>query len=462
MRAESHSTPPPPIAIAISLAFFFAVLALFWLSNLVSPAGLAALYIICIYLITHPRIFYHPANVVFANYAIYFILPYSLWSIYKIFEIEYLLPWGMINDWSKLSDLAIINYAFLFSVMYISALYFCESRKLKISFEKMSRIADTISIRESRARVFFLINIVCVFVFIELSGGWFAWINNYSQTYLLNREGLGVLNLYILWTANFSAFLLGYNKFILNSKLTKLTFVMALLALTISIFAQGIKSRIPMLLFFYFASYLAVKSFKISIGFIYFIALIAIFMLGMYFRSDGFYNTPQLLLEYLQSYFNTIFLHDIVLSDYRSGDAGSLFMGFNKYRELIDGKIPRESYDLAVLLTQKYFPDQWYIDGGTQQWPLETDLFLTFTHPVFWIAPVLIYSLCIGILFRNAHRYNAYLFYIYSAELIRLMSIFRSGFLPWDLGLTIFSYLFLYMFWIILFKRSLSPINVQY
>jgi hypothetical protein len=420
-----------------------------------SFASFGALFIAGVYIVTRPKIYYHPANVIFANYLIYFILPYTLWLVYNILEIEYILPWGMINDWSILSDRSIGHFLWMFLIMYLGAIFLFDENKLISAFSKLEARKDSIySLNLMPWNIFFFFNIVAVIVFIELSGGVASWLNNYSETYLLNRQGLGVLNLYILWTANFSAFALGFVRFVLRIKLPNSTIWLALVAILISIFAQGIKSRVPMLLFFYFATYLAVKNLKLSAGIFLFLALILMFMFGMYFRSDGFYSTPQLLLEYLQSYFNTIFLHDAALKDFNSGELGSILIGFNKYLEIYFGSMPRESYDLAVLLTQKYFPDQWYIGGGTQQWPIETDLYLSFPHEIFWIIPVVIYLFVFRAIFRLTHKYAGYIIFVYCAELIRMMSIFRSGFLTWDLGLTLFSYCFLFLLWIMLFHVS--------
>jgi hypothetical protein len=439
---------------AVKYFFLFSLLnILLAIAGYWSVACLSVLVVAGVYLVTKPDIYYHPANVVFANYAIYLIMPYTLWLIYNIFDIEYVLPWGMINDWSLLSVRAICNFLWMFFIMYLGSLLFFNADKLRSSFLILA--AKNKSSNKLNAvlwNIFFAVNIAAVLVFIEMSGGFNSWLNNYSETYLLNRQGLGALNFYILWTANFTAFALGFIKFVMKSKLPRLSILLGFSALLISIFAQGIKSRIPMLLFFYFASYLAVKKFKLSTGIYLFFLLILMFMFGMYFRSDGFYNSPQLLLEYLQSYFNTIFLHDIAIKDYNPGELGSILMGFNKYLELYFGVTPRENYDLAVLLTQKYFPDQWYVGGGTQQWPIETDLYLSFPNEIFWIIPTCIYFYIFSFAFKLAHKGGGYVLFVYCAELIRMMTIFRSGFLTWELGLTIISYLLLFFFWRVLFR----------
>lgn len=459
MNSNNKKLESTLLRLSVLLAIFLLLNIFIFLCGHWSVASFGALFIAATYIISKPRIFYHPANVVFANYLIYYIMPYSLWLIYAIFEIEYVLPWGMINDWSLLSYNSIMAYIWMFILMYLGSLLLFDEKRLQYSFVKFEAIKTIKKINAKPWNIFFIINFIAVIIFIELSGGLGSWLNNYSETYLLNRQGLGFLNFYILWTANFSAFALGFARFAMKSKLPKSTIVLGFLAILISIFAQGIKSRIPMLLFFYFASYLAVKNFKLRTGFYLFLLLILMFMFGMYFRSNGFYNTPQLLVEYLQSYFNTIFLHDEVIKDFPPGEMSSIFMGFNKYLEIFYGSIPRENYDLSVMLTQKYFPDQWYIGGGTQQWPVETDLYLSFPNKSLWIIPTFIYLYIFSLIFRFAHKADGFILYVYFAELIRMMSIFRSTFLPWELGLNILSYLFLYFLWKLLFRVERNPRN---
>jgi len=185
-----------------------------------------------------------------------------------------------------------------------------------------------------------------------------------------------------------------------------------------------------------------------------FVLLIVMFSVGMYFRSQGFYDTPRMALEYFQSYFNTIFLHDIVLSNLPHGSMSSMLMGFWKYTEIFSGTIPRESYDLSVALTQIYFPRDWYAYGATQQWPIETDFYLTFVSPIFWFIPVFIYSTLWMILEKRASTGVPFFVFVFGAELVRIMSIFRSGLLTWNIWVLITFYLLIYIVCVKIFRRK--------
>jgi hypothetical protein len=421
----------------------------------ITPRGSESIFLITIlYLITKPKIILHPANVVFANYLIYLLLPSTLYLIYKAFEIEYVLPWGLINDWSELSQKSFKHYEYLFVIFYLTLIGTINNSRVKKIALSINNLKKEVTFNNGRLLQLSIVVFLLLILFIKETGGINAWYENYSDTYTFNKVGIGPLNVFLIWAAHFLAFILGYLKFILRQKISAYLLFFIIIILLGCIALQGFKSRIPLIIFFYLSPVLINYKFKISHGLFIFVFMILLFLFGMYFRSHGFYSTPRLGLEYLQSYFNTIFLHDKVLIDYSEGSMGSILIGFNKFAEIFNQKLPRENYDLAVLLTQKYYPVDWLEGGSTQQWPLETDLYLSFPNEIFWIIPVVFYCLILHLIAKKISYHPGFFLFVYSAEAVRIMSIYRSSFLVWDVWVTVFLYIIFGMLWRYIFSTK--------
>jgi len=401
--------------------------------KIVNRPAASLILIMGLYLVLRPSSIIHPATLVFVNYLIYFVMPYFLFTIYDIFKIEYILPWGLINDWSKLSTTAIVHFELTFVLFYTSLLYCTDVLFAKFSLSSLEPgYKVTYTVNKMGTFVLTVLMLVGVIIFVQHSGGLNAWLTDYSHTYINSKEGIGLLNISLIYLTHLLAFIAGWIKWGSKEKYPLIMWVLIITVLVSCMYFQGIKSRVPLVMFFFFAPKLINVNIKLRKAFFIFLGLILFFMVSMYFRSNAFYATPAMALEYLQSYFNTIFLHDQALSNYAQGELTSLFMGLKKYTEVFVGKIPRENYDLSVALTQQFYPDDWYLGGATQQWPIETDFFLTFPTPFFWVLPIFLYSIMMSFLYKLATNGVPVIMFIYSAEFVRIMSIFRSSLLTWD------------------------------
>ena len=76
------------------------------------------------------------------------------------------------------------------------------------------------------------------------------------------------------------------------------------------------------------------------------------------------------------------------MRDLPSGSFFALGMGVFKYLELLGQNVPRTDYDLSVKLTAIYFPSHWFNDSATVQWPLSTELYLSFPLKIFWVIAI--------------------------------------------------------------------------
>ncbi|AEJ18681.1 hypothetical protein [Gracilinema caldarium] len=106
------------------------------------------------------------------------------------------------------------------------------------------------------------------------------------------------------------------------------------------------------------------------------VALTAIFIAGLLFRGFDL-RKPQQLVSGIFYYFNTLDLLVVAVRDFRPSFLTTFFLPFNKFLTPFGLSNPNLYYDMNHFLTAMYFPEAWQI-RATQQWPVETDLYLNF------------------------------------------------------------------------------------
>lgn len=367
-----------------------------------------------------------PSNIVFGSYFLYFVFPSSLFYIFEWVGWVYVLPWGKVNDWSKLSDEAVLSYGYVF------ALFFFFTRFFEFVFARGSA-QDLFSFYKINPIMLFLWCVVILlgaFYFFQVTGGVEAWFGNYSATYLGNKKGYGLLNFLLLMSSNFLAFVLGfYCK--TQRRVSWWLLIFVVVVLMFCAFIQGIKSRIFYFAIFFSIPWLSFARLTLLKGVFVFVGFIFAFSFAMYFRSNGFYSTPSMLLEYFLSYFNTIFLHDMIIKDMPP----DLFltMGFPLNKWLTFFGVPSEEYlhDVSRWLTSIYYPEQWFESSATQQWPIQTELYLNYGYYIFWFVPIFIYSLFICGLYAMRYKCGPVVLFIFVYELLFFLSMFRGSMLQW-------------------------------
>lgn len=395
------------------------------------------------YLAGKPKHLYNPANFVFIFFALYLLLPVLIFWIFEFFQIKYILPWGKLNDWTKLNFQSVIDFVSVFFIYFLLFKLVIPDKVMgsmtSIKFEK---------IRFSKLKILVSVTLTfgLAFYYFQATGGASAWLTSYSKTYLENRAGLGFYNLVLLWCSNFFAFTVGIILFKIESKNFKIIIAILISLICFTAFLQGIKSRIPYYLFFALSPVLMFSQLSLLKSIAIFSGFLGLFSFGMYFRSDGFYNTFHAAIEYYMSYFNLVFLHDKIVQDLPSMSFFAVGMGAFKYLELLGQYVPRTSYDLSVKLTSIYFPSDWFNESATVQWPLSTELYLSFPSKIFWVISISIHCFWFRLLILWTKK-DPFFLYVFLAELIRIMSTMRSSLLPWDLPLTLVSYVWAFLIW---------------
>jgi len=389
-----------------------------------------------------------PSNIIFLNYALYFVFPASLFYFLEAIQWEYVLPWGKTNDWSALSEQAVLSY------LYVFLMFFVFSRLLEISLARTIN-QDFFSSYSVRPVPFFLYISLILFgglVFVQVTGGVEQWLGSYSDTYLKNKKGYGLLNFLLIVGSNFLAFVLGFY-WRSEKKVNLMLFLYALLVLVLCAYLQGIKSRLFYYAVFFSVPWLVYARISISKGVGVFVAFMIAFMFSMYFRSNGFYSTPEMLLEYFLSYFNTIFLHDRIIHDMRPEFFQTISFPVNKWLTFLGVPSEDHFHDISRWLTSIYFPEQWFEGGATQQWPIETELYLNYGSYIFWVLPVFLYSLFMCVLYSVRFKFGPVFLFIYVLSYLHFLSVFRGSMLAWIDLFSLMVYILLILFGRALFGK---------
>jgi hypothetical protein len=107
---------------------------------------------------------------------------------------------------------------------------------------------------------------------------------------------------------------------------------------------------------------------------------------------------------------------------------------------------PDANFDISVMLTKEFFPSQWYQEHATQQWPLDTELYLNYYGIYLSWIPLMIYGYVISVLYRAAVlRRNLHLMPIFIMEFMRIFSTMRGTLIPWESFIYVVQYLIIYI-----------------
>lgn len=410
---------------------------------------------ICIlitYTIYKPNNFLHPNNMIFAFSSLYVVLPSFVYYYFEFNNIEYILPWGKLYEWDKFSKSTYFGMLFIFIIPFFSIKYFTrkvEKRNHNLEFDKYR-----ISI--SSVLVIGFLSTICLVIFIFKTGGLNNWIYNYQYTYLVLREGNGLINLITIFSFNILIFLIGVKLFQEKRSYFFLFFVLVMIFIIIFMFSyfQGFKSRFIILSIILFFPILI--SMKLSYRNIILFATLffSLVSFGNYLRSDGFYNSGEKLLEYSLTYLNVYPIHDMILKDFELDLFQTIHHIFVKPLIII-GLLPSDAeFDLSIMLTKIYFPNDWTMKA-TQQWPLMTELHLNYYGMLLGWIPLVLYAYVISYIYNKMFLGRIELSLIYLLEMIRIFSTFRSVLLPWNLPFDIFIYiLYFYVLKLILRERN--------
>lgn len=401
-----------------------------------------ALVIAGTFLIFKPNNLLHPNIAIFAFYFLWLILPAFLNLILALIEWEYVLPWGQLTFWHDLSAYTLLQIELTFLTLYLGC-HFLSKPKPSAAPNYRSMPEEILTISLASVVVLSSLTLLAAMLFAHLAGGWESWLKDYSYTYLMGRQGLGAFNFALIALGSLTVFLLGLRNFARRGGLVGL--IPALIVILPLGYVGGFKSRLMFLIFLFLFPYIIRIVPRVSLlaaGFLIFLTMLYLLTLV---RTSGFYASPAAFLEMMAGYFNSYPLHDKVVTSRGPDFFQTTFQVLVKPMIFLGISGPDVNFDISVMLTKEFFPDQWNLERGTQQWPIETDMYLNYFGIPFQFIPLLCYSILLSWLFRAAiTRQNYAAMPIYALEFLRVFSTMRGALIPWDAPVILVQYIFLY------------------
>jgi hypothetical protein len=392
------------------------------------------------YLTFRPNRVLHPNNMIFAFYGLYVILSSTLNLVLDVIRWDYVLPWGQLIFWDRLSLYTLFQAEFTFLVLYFTFHRFAVSSEASIE-----GAPDRFKVSAPIVAVLYAVTVALAFTFIQVTAGLQAWVSEYSATYLSMREGHGLLNVITIVFGNLTVFLLGVQTFYSKKKFVPI--IAALLLMVPLSFIGGVKSRFIFLLIMFLSPYFMRMRFNLKYLMIFTVSFFTLLYLGTLIRTEGFYASGPFFLEMLIGYFNSFQLHDAVVTTRDPALFGTVFQVFTKPLQTL-GFIsdPDANFDISVMLTKEFFPSQWYQEHATQQWPLDTELYLNYYGIYLSWIPLMIYGYLISVLYRaSVLRRNLHLMPIFIMEFMRIFSTMRGTLIPWESFIYVVQYLIIYI-----------------
>lgn len=419
------------------------VLLVMTLSALMAVMPWGSVYLSCIIAVTYvlyrPNTVLHPNNMIFAFYGLYVILSSTLNLLLHVIEWEYVLPWGQLIFWDKISKYTLFQAEFTFLVLYFSFHHFCSSKRAEDP-------GNPAKVRVLSVVLWALYGLTLglTFLFIQVTAGLSVWLSDYSATYLSMREGHGLLNFIIIVFGNITVFLLGVKTY---HSARKWPSVVAALVISVPLsLIGGVKSRFIFLLLVFLAPYFMRMSFSLKRVVIFSSSFFLLLYLGTLIRTEGFYASAPFFLEMLIGYFNSFQLHDEVILTRDPALLSTVSQIFVKPLQTLGFIRDMDAnFDISVMLTKEFFPDQWYAEHATQQWPLDTELYLNYYGFYLSWLPLMLYAAGVSWLFRVAIlRRNYRLVAIFMMEFFRIFSTMRGTLIPWEVFVYVVQYMLIY------------------
>ncbi|MDC0473552.1 hypothetical protein OAN69_01180 [Alphaproteobacteria bacterium] len=418
---------------------------------------LLSILFVCQFFLMRPKFILEPLTVIHAFYALYIVVPSTLVFGFFVFDIPYQLSWveEKANKWLHLSDTLAFHFTISVS-FFIAFLYFAQAN-FSLTVEQRKQVVARLGqkINPLMSRVFmlsFVLWALTVYLFFKM-GGPEAWFSEYSATFLEGRSGLGAV-IYIALILSkivfFSFGLILYKRI----RYRRLILIYVLGLILFFGFVNGFKSNVMISLLLLAFPYLFIIPLKlhtlIKATGVFFILL---FLLS-YVRTGGYYSS--LFLEMLIAYFDTVLLHDMILSDWQGMSVFSSFWGANKWLAYLSSSFQDRPADLSIFLTQLYFPESWYNESATFQWPIQTEIYLNYGNGFFQFIPLMLLAFYWGGIraLQGQSRFDLAAHLIFVLETIRVFTVLRSVMLHYELPVIIFTYVFIFIFFYVRFKTT--------
>lgn len=273
-----------------------------------------------------------------------------------------------------------LSFAFAYSVYGLSTLAVIFGERLidrSSAVESWARAID----QSRQPSSFVLVLAICalylaatfaVAMIVQVGGGLAYWLRAPGDAFL-NRGGTGVFVILSHFSSIALAAITGYYAY-REGKLWPLLGFFAWVAITSPV--HGSKLQIGLLVIIAVLPWIRhvrlLQTRSIMLG----VALLGIFILGLYFRNLSWISGST-MIPYALNYFTALENLAISVRDLQPSFMLTFFMPFVKFMTPFGLAAPDMYFDMNHYLTDIYLPSAWAI-RATEQWPVETDLYLNF------------------------------------------------------------------------------------
>jgi hypothetical protein len=247
--------------------------------------------------------------------------------------------------------------------------------------------------------VLFFLSTLWVTLIVASSGGLERWIKNPGDAFL-NRAGSGVFVILSHFCSLALAALSGYLAYRTRRKLPLVAF---LLWVAVTSPVHGSKGQISLLVILAVLPWLKDMRLFSPRAYTLYATLLGVFFLGVYFRNLTWIETST-IIPYALNYFTALENLAMSVRDFEPQFMLTFFLPFVKFLTPFGLKDPAMYFDMNHMLTDHYYPHAWEI-RATEQWPVETDLYLNF-YFAGGLPLVALYLFAVAAVFGTAVRSN--------------------------------------------------------
>ena len=284
----------------------------------------------------------------------------------------------------------------------------CHSKEkcLPIKLDKLDKI------------LLFMCFFMALGIYIKRTGGLGLWLSNPNDAFF-SRRGSG---LYYMIYSNALMILLFFG----GKGKTKVWYIGLLLLSYIFIGSRSTTLIMVMMIFSY--ELMNMRLFEKN-TFFFLLGVVGIVTIGLYIREKEVMQNFSQIVSTSLNYFDTFENLIISLRDFEPSFGKTFFLPINWILMRIGAYVCVPYHDMSIWLTTIYYPESW-INGGTTQWPIETDLYLSFYYYI-GLSLVIVYFVIIAYLYSRAQKGGIW-HLIYINEAMYILSHLRGGiFIYW-------------------------------
>lgn len=273
-----------------------------------------------------------------------------------------------------------LSFAFAYSVYGLGALAISLGEDLVARTAAVGRWSDNIRAARPPSAFSLILAIGALYVvatlavalIVHFGGGPAYWLRAPGDAFL-NRGGTGVFVIMSHFSSIALAAITGYYAY-REGKIWPLASFFGWVAITSPV--HGSKLQIGLLVIIALLPWIRnvrpLQARSIILG----VALVAIFLLGLYFRNLSWISAST-MGPYALNYFTALENLAVSVRDLQPSFMLTFFMPFMKFMTPFGLAAPDMYFDMNHYLTDIYLPSAWAI-RATEQWPIETDLYLNF------------------------------------------------------------------------------------